>query len=194
MTVPLGRHYVVELHASPDRVAQVRRIVAAHLRYWKLEAHVVPVCKGVVELLTNVHRHADDDNRCVVELRWSGRYLTASVEDSGPRLPRLMSADGGGPLALVAALSDSWGTCATAAGKVIWFTRSVASPQRVPRIPVGPLSGIGTAQTHPAPVSETVPPVVIVAPVAASRPVGGAPVSARREVPARPREPAEAAH
>ena len=31
MTVPLGRQYVVELHASPDRIAQVRRVIAAHL-------------------------------------------------------------------------------------------------------------------------------------------------------------------
>ncbi|MGW2054147.1 ATP-binding protein [Streptomyces sp. NPDC001840] len=151
MTVPLARHYVVELHASPERVAQLRRIVAAHLRHWKLELHVDPVGRAVTELLTNVHRHAADDNHCVIELRWTGRHLTVSVEDNGPRMPRLHTAGGGGGLARVAALSDSWGTCPTAWGKVIWFTRSVRSPQDIPRGPWAPLSGLDAARRQPVP-------------------------------------------
>ncbi|QXE33360.1 ATP-binding protein [Streptomyces sp. GMY02] len=150
MTVPLARHYVVELHASPERVAQLRRIVAAHLRHWKLELHIDPVGRAVAELLTNVHRHAGDDNHCVIELRWTGRHLTVSVEDNGPRMPRLRTAGGGG-LARVAALSDSWGTCPTAAGKVIWFTRSVRSPQDIPRGPRAPLGGLDAARRRPVP-------------------------------------------
>ncbi|MFF3749478.1 ATP-binding protein [Streptomyces sp. NPDC002018] len=164
MTVPPDRHYAVELHASPGRVPQLRRIVAAHLRHWKLDLHVIPVGKGVEELLTNVHRHVGDDNRCVLELRWTGRYLTASVEDNGPRMPRLLTAGGGG-LARVAALSDSWGTCATAEGKVIWFTRSVRSPQDVPRTPRPPLTGLDAARCEPVPVDGPVPAVPPVPPV-----------------------------
>ncbi|MFD8963486.1 ATP-binding protein [Streptomyces sp. NPDC059568] len=151
MTDPLDRRYVVELHASLERVPQLRRIVAAHLRHWKLDLHIAPVDKGIEELLTNVLRHVGDDNRCVVELRWTGRHLTSSVEDNGPRMPRLLTAGGGG-LARVAALSDSWGTCATAEGKVIWFTRSVRSPQDIPRVPSIPLSGLDTAQREPVPL------------------------------------------
>lgn len=166
MTVPLAHHYVVELHASPERVLQLRRIVAAHLRHWKLELHVGPVCLGIDELLTNVHRHVGDDNRCVVELRWTGRYLTSSVEDNGPRMPRLLTAGGGG-LARVAALSDSWGTCATIGGKVIWFTRSVQTPQNIPRIPWIPLTGIDAARQQPVPVPDPGPEPVT-APVTAS--------------------------
>jgi hypothetical protein len=156
MTVPLDRHYVVELQASPDRVSQIRRIIAAHLRYWNLELHVNAVCRGIDELLANVHRHVGDDNRCVLELRWAGRHLTASVEDNGPRMPRLLTAGSGG-LSLVARLSDSWGTCATAGGKVVWFTRSVSAPQNIPWAPGLPLAGIGTAELHPAPTGEPVP-------------------------------------
>jgi hypothetical protein len=156
MTVPLDRHYTVELHASPERVCQLRRIVAAHLRHWKLDLHVEPVCEGIDALMANVHRHVGEANTCVVELRWRGRHLTASVEDNGPRLPRLLTAGGGG-LARVAALSDSWGTCPTADGKVVWFTRSVESPQNIFRVPRIPVTGIGTAQLRRAPDPEPVP-------------------------------------
>ncbi|MFE4171717.1 ATP-binding protein [Streptomyces sp. NPDC056909] len=168
MTVPPDRHYVVELHASPERVPQLRRIVAAHLRHWRLDLHVASVGKGVEELLTNVHRHVGDGNRCVLELRWTGRHLTASVEDNGPRMPRLLTAGGGG-LARVAALSDSWGTCATAEGKVIWFTRSVRSPQDVPRVPWTPLTGVGTARREPLPMPVPMP-VPVPAPAAPPAP------------------------
>jgi hypothetical protein len=164
MTVPLDRHYRVESHASPESAARLRRIVAAHLRYWGLDPHAEPVSRGIGELLANVHRQnvhrqADDATghpaRCVIELRWSGRHLTASVEDGGPRMPRLLTAGDGG-LARVAALSDSWGTCATPLGKVVWFTRSVRAPQYVLRLPPSPLrpldTALDTALPDPAPV------------------------------------------
>ncbi len=142
MTLSTDRYYAVELHVSAERVSQIRRIVAAHLRYWNLELHIQPVCRGVEELLANVHRHVGDDSRCVVELRWTGRHLTASVADNGPPMPRLVSAGGGG-LAIVAALCDSWGTCGTADGKVVWFTRRVEDARNSPCWPRTPPSGRG---------------------------------------------------
>ncbi|MGQ4513125.1 ATP-binding protein [Streptomyces sp. DW26H14] len=147
MTVPLDRHYELELHASEERVPQVRRIVAAYLRHWKLDLHVRAVCAGIEELLTNVHRHVGDDHRCVLQLRWTGRYLTASVEDGEERMPRPLAAGGG--LARIAALSDSWGTCATSDGKVVWFTRSVEAPLSVPRRPSVPPTPVGAALLAP---------------------------------------------
>ncbi|MFF2521000.1 ATP-binding protein [Streptomyces liangshanensis] len=160
MTVPLDRHdgrrYAVELHPSPERVSQLRRIVAAHLRHWGLDLHVDPVRQGLDELMANVHRHVGEATTCVVELRWRGRHLTASVEDNGPRLPRLLTAGGGG-LARVAALSDSWGTCPTAEGKVVWFTRSVESPQDIFRVPRAPVGGIGTAELRREPPPRPLP-------------------------------------
>lgn len=159
MTLPSDRHYTVELHASAERVPQIRRILAAHLRYWNLELHIPPVCRGVAELLTNVHRHIGPDARCVVELRWSGRHLTASVADGGPRLPKLLSAAGGG-LSRVAALSDSWGTCGTPDGKVIWFTRRVEAARKTPLTTRTPLRSVPDAKGQPA-----VPPAVPVEPL-----------------------------
>ncbi|GAA3714033.1 ATP-binding protein [Streptomyces tremellae] len=144
MTVPLDRHYELELHVSEERVPQIRRIVAAYLRYWNLDPHVQAVCRGVDELLTNVHHHVGGTSRCVLELRLSGRHLTASVTDDGPAMPRLLTAGGGG-LARVAALSDSWGTCPTADGKVVWFTRSVQAPVSEPRVRAVPPTPVDTA-------------------------------------------------
>jgi anti-sigma regulatory factor (Ser/Thr protein kinase) len=153
MTVPLARQYVVELHASDERVPQIRRIVATHLRHWTLDLHVEPVGAALDELMTNVRRHAGgaaEGVRCVVGLRLSGRHLTVSVEDGGPCMPRLLTAGGGG-LSRVAALSDSWGTCATPGGKVVWFTRSVASPDDVFRVAGIPVGVVGTAaRSRPA--------------------------------------------
>ncbi|MFD7493821.1 ATP-binding protein [Streptomyces sp. NPDC059832] len=157
MTVPLDRHYLVELQVSTERVSQLRRIIAAHLRHWSLELHVRPVCRGVEELLTNVHRHVGDDNNCVVELRWSGRHLTVSVADNGSEMPKLLSTGGGG-LSRVMALSDSWGTCRTAGGKVVWFTRYAEEPYSVDLTPLPPLPGVREFRRPPdtvaAPVAE----------------------------------------
>lgn len=146
MTVQLDRHYQVAFQVSAERVSQVRRIVAAHLRHWSLELHVRPVCRGVEELLTNVHRHVGDHHPCVVELRWSGRHLTVSVADGSAEMPRLL--DSGGGLSRVRALSDSWGTCRTAEGKVVWFTRYAKEPRAVETAPPSPLPG-GCEFRHP---------------------------------------------
>lgn len=147
MTVPLDRHCSVELQVSAERVSQLRRIVAAHLRHWSLDLHVRPVCRALHELLTNVHRHVGDGNTCVLELRWTGRHVTVSVADNSARMPRLLPAGGG--LSRVMALSDSWGTCRTTDGKVVWFTRYAEAPNAAGLLPHAPLPGVRTARAVP---------------------------------------------
>ncbi len=39
-------YYHLDVEVSPERVGQVRRILAAHLRFWDLEDLVEPVCGG----------------------------------------------------------------------------------------------------------------------------------------------------
>lgn len=151
MTVPLDRCCLVELQVSAERISQLRRIVATHLRHWSLDLHVRPVCRAAEELLTNVRRHVGDHDECVVELRWSGRHLTVSVADNDPRMPRLLSGGGGG-LSRVMALSDSWGTCRTTDGKVVWFTRYAESPCTTGLQPRTPLPGGSTFLERPVPV------------------------------------------
>ncbi|MEV6654986.1 ATP-binding protein [Streptomyces sp. NPDC051219] len=179
MTVPVACRYAVEVQASPERVPQIRRIVAAHLRYWNLEAHITPVCGAVAELVGNVAQHVTDDKTCVIELRFTGRHLIASVADKGRRLPRLLSSSPSrGGLAKVAALSDSWGTCGTPTGKVIWFSRRVKTAQRVPLVSVAPVPQVPAFVPPTEPAWDREPVVAVSAPVlTAVRPVTPAPAA-----------------
>ncbi|MGV9350344.1 ATP-binding protein [Streptomyces spiralis] len=142
-----SRHCTVELQALPSRIGQVRRIVSAHLRYWHLDPLIDRAALGVTELLTNVHQHARPDKLCTVELELLLDRLTVSVRDHDPRLPVVedlgeiapLATEGRG-LAMVAAMSESWGARPDGEqGKVVWFTLPtsggpVGVPTRVPRL------------------------------------------------------------
>lgn len=123
----------MELQALPSRIGQVRRIVSAQLRYWHLDALIDRAALGVTELLTNVHRHAQPDKLCTVEIELLLDRLTVSVHDHDPRLPEVRDVDitetCGRGLAMVAAVSESWGVRPDGeSGKVVWFTLPAALP------------------------------------------------------------------
>lgn len=135
-----SRHCTVELQALPPRIGQVRRIVSAQLRYWHLDALIDQAALGVTELLTNVHRHAQPDKLCTVEIELLLDRLTVSVHDHDPRLPTMGTAGPlettGRGLAMIAAVSESWGVLPKGdAGKVVWFTLPASLPvvARAPR-------------------------------------------------------------
>ncbi|MET9950009.1 ATP-binding protein [Streptomyces sp. NPDC006339] len=126
-----SRYCTVELQALPSRIGQVRRIVSAHLRHWQVDALIDHATLGVTELLTNVHRHAQPDKTCTVEVELLLDRLTVSVRDNDPRLPDLCAATGDGEefatsgrgLAIIQAVSESWGARPHGdSGKVVWFT------------------------------------------------------------------------
>ncbi|MFH0179678.1 ATP-binding protein [Streptomyces cacaoi] len=144
-----NRHCTVELQALPSRIGQVRRIVSAQLRYWHMDPLIDRAALGVTELLTNVHLHAQPDKLCVVEMELLLDRLTVSVRDHDPRLPVVGVVDDevlatcGRGLAMVAAVSESWGARPDGeSGKVVWFTLpapvatrelSARPPRRTPR-------------------------------------------------------------
>ncbi len=145
----VNKHCTVELQALPPRIRQVRRIVSAQLRYWHLDPLIDAAALGVTELLTNVHLHAQPDKRCTVEIDLVPGRLTVSVRDHDPRLPCIKVPDTGGltthgrGLALVAAVSESWGVRERQdGGKVVWFTLPV--PTAAPR-PVNAAPPLETA-------------------------------------------------
>jgi len=144
-------HCAVEFQALPSRIGQVRRIVTAQLRYWRLDPLIDAAALGVTELLTNVHRHTGADKHCTVEIVFLRDRLTVSVRDHDPRLPRVRSAEStatnGRGLALIAAVSDTWGMRAQndGSGKVVWFTLPV-----VLGTPLQPAAMPGTAPPLPA--------------------------------------------
>ncbi|GAA2298375.1 ATP-binding protein [Streptomyces kunmingensis] len=153
----------MELQALPSRIGQVRRIVSAQLRYWHLDPLIDLAALGVTELLTNVHRHAEPDKMCTVEIELLKSRLTLSVHDHDPRLPVVRDLDGlstcGRGLAMVAALSENWGVRPhTDGGKVVWF--SLPAPTPAVALPPSPLYGPAATLCTDAPelrVSEHTP-------------------------------------
>ncbi|MFI1016913.1 ATP-binding protein [Streptomyces sp. NPDC020965] len=151
-----SRHCTVELQALPSRIGQVRRIISAHLRHWNLDPLIDPAALGVTELLTNVHRHAQPDKMCVVDIELLLDRLTVSVRDHDPRLPALdtgagdddLYATSGRGLGLIAAVSDTWGVRPQGeTGKTVWFT--LATPP-APALPPCPMA-------HESPAPDTGP-------------------------------------
>ncbi|MGC0333674.1 anti-sigma regulatory factor (Ser/Thr protein kinase) [Streptomyces sp. SAI-170] len=137
-----SRHCTVELQALPSRIGQVRRILSAQLRYWHLDPLIDRATLGVTELLSNVHRHAQPDKTCTVRIELLLDRLTVSVRDHDPRLPVVEDADPlatcGRGLAMVAAVSESWGARPDGEdGKVVWFSlpTAVAGKQGKPAHP-----------------------------------------------------------
>ncbi|MFD0313271.1 ATP-binding protein [Streptomyces flavalbus] len=139
-----SRQCTVELQALPSRIGQVRRILSAQLRYWHLDQLIDRAALGVTELLTNVHRHAQPDKMCTVEIELLLDRLTVSVRDHDPRLPVVedaaeLSTCGRG-LAMIAAMSESWGARRDGEfGKVVWFTLPTAgsASERAPAPDLG---------------------------------------------------------
>lgn len=180
----------MELQALPSRIGQVRRIVSAQLRYWHMDPLIDRAALGVTELLSNVHRHARPDKSCTVELELLPDRLTVSVRDHDPRLPVLTDAadvPDAGPLAtcgrglaMVAAMSESWGARPVGEdGKVVWFTlpaTSLQAPARVSYAPHRAPTRRPTQVPAAAPVGDTVgagTAVDLVVPLDAGAPVGG---------------------
>ncbi|MGP3988314.1 ATP-binding protein [Streptomyces sp. 3N207] len=185
-----ARHCAVEFQALPSRIGQVRRIVSAQLRYWRLDALIDATALGLTELLANVHRHADPEGRsagdgaaladkhCTVELSFVWNRLTVSVHDHDPRLPRVrgsgerepLSTSGRG-LALVASISESWGmrTRSDGSGKTVWFSLPAPSPDPAaqPRGRTGGAARDAAPPDRSAPAPAPVPPPAEVEPAAA---------------------------
>jgi hypothetical protein len=129
-------YYHLDVDVTPDRVGQVGRILAAHLRLWDLEILVEPVRRGAELLLRAIDEHATDKHTSI-ELWWNGQHLITAIGDNDRDLRP--DQDLRACLARIAAMSDGWGCCATDAGsKIIWFSQRARSGERVPRVPRTP--------------------------------------------------------
>ncbi|CAM5682869.1 pep a2 [Streptomyces fumanus] len=136
MKTAVPRYYHLDVEVSPERVRQVRRILAAHLRFWDLENLVQPVCGGAEMLLRAIDEHAGDKHTSI-ELWWNGQHLITAVggNDHGLRPDQ----DLRDCLEHLAATSDGWGCCATDTGtRVIWFSQRARAGERVPLVPTAP--------------------------------------------------------
>ncbi|MDN0201150.1 pep a2 [Streptomyces sp. S.PNR 29] len=129
-------YYHLDVEVSPERVGQVRRILAAHLRFWDLEILVEPVCRGAEMLLRAIDEHATDKNTSI-EMWWNGQHLITAVGGNDHALRP--DQDLRSCLQHLAATSDGWGCCATETGsKVIWFSQRARAGERAPLVPIAP--------------------------------------------------------
>jgi hypothetical protein len=129
-------YYHLDVEVSPERIGQVGRILAAHLRYWDLENLVEPVRRGTELLLRAIDEHATD-KRISIEMWWNHQHLITAIggDDRDLRPDRHLR----GCLARIAAMSDGWGCCAAETGsKIIWFSQRARSAERVPLVPTAP--------------------------------------------------------
>ncbi|MXM65431.1 pep a2 [Streptomyces sp. HUCO-GS316] len=129
-------YYHLDVEVSPERVGQVSRIMAAHLRFWDLETLVEPVCHSAEMLLQAIDEHATDKNTSI-EMWWNGQHLITAIGGNDRDLRP--DQDLRGCLERLAAMSDGWGCCATdTGGKVIWFSQRARAGERVPLVPTAP--------------------------------------------------------
>ncbi len=129
-------YYHLDVEVSPERVGQVRRILAAHLRFWDLENLVEPVCTGAEMLLRAIDEHASDKNTSI-EMWWNRQHLITAVGGNDHALRP--DQDLRTCLQHLAATSDGWGCCAADTGaKVIWFSQRARAGERVPLVAKGP--------------------------------------------------------
>lgn len=129
-------YYHLDVEVSPERVGQVSRILAAHLRHWDLENLVEPVRHGAELLLRAIDQHATDKHTSI-EMWWNGQHLITAIggEDHDLRPDQDLRAC----LADIAAMSDGWGCCASKTGcKIIWFSQRARAGERVPLVPKAP--------------------------------------------------------
>ncbi|MEV7687951.1 pep a2 [Streptomyces bungoensis] len=129
-------YYHLDVEVSPERVGQVSRILAAHLRYWDLENLADPVCRGAELLLRAIDRHATEKTTSI-EMWWNGQHLITAFGGEDPDLRP--DQDLRACLVDIAAMSDGWGCCATETGtKIIWFSQRARAGERVPLVPSAP--------------------------------------------------------
>lgn len=133
--IPLDtrRLFRAEFPALPDRAAAVRRMVAAHLRDWRLGGVVDHVVLATNELFANAVEHGSsgpaDTVTITVSLERYGRELRVEVADGSPVIPVVRqpepTEESGRGLAIVDDLAGDWGTEPPdpgAGGKKVWFT------------------------------------------------------------------------
>ncbi|MEU9336879.1 pep a2 [Streptomyces sp. NPDC048290] len=129
-------YYHLDVDITPERVGQVQRILAAHLRHWDLDPLVAPVCGNTGLLLAAIAAHATGTST-TVELWWNGQHLITAVGEHDDTLRPDQELRG--CLERIAAMSDGWGCCATGTGsKVIWFSQRARDGERLPLVPTAP--------------------------------------------------------
>ncbi|MEU1281991.1 ATP-binding protein [Streptomyces sp. NPDC005805] len=111
--------------AEPQEVAGLRHVTRLHLEAWGLPDTVQAAQLCVSELSTNVIKHVGVGTPATLALSMSGTRLRIEVHDPDClSLPTCRASgrdeEGGRGLALVDAVSESWGVLLRESSKIIW--------------------------------------------------------------------------
>ncbi|MZD04592.1 pep a2 [Streptomyces sp. SID5785] len=129
MEPTISRYYHLDVEVGPERIGQVERILAAHLRHWGLRTLVDPVCHCTRLLLRAIDEHGPD-RTAVVEMWWAGQHLVTAVSDRNRQAPAERVPPEG--LSRVAEWSDGWGRYPGPGGTTVWFSCRVRTADPVP--------------------------------------------------------------
>lgn len=147
------RYYHLDVDLVPERVGQIRRILAAHLRYWGLEQLVPDVSRGIGLLLEPAAR-STSAARTAIETWWTGQHLITAVSHDDPAAAEHHAASQS--LAEIAALSDGWGRCTADDQHIVWFSLRSRTELREPLVPKGPAPRTIEARPLPRAVAQPV--------------------------------------
>ncbi|MEV2256089.1 pep a2 [Streptomyces sp. NPDC050147] len=150
----VSRYYHLDVELVPERVGQIRRILAAHLRYWGLEQHVADVSRGIGLLLEPAARNTSAV-RTAIETWWTGQHLITAVSHVDPAATGEHHVEPHS-LAEIAALSDGWGSCTADDQHIVWFSLRSRTEQREPLVPKGPAPDTIEARPLPRALSRPV--------------------------------------
>ncbi|MDX3097111.1 ATP-binding protein [Streptomyces sp. ME19-03-3] len=118
------RRLTMRLNVEPEKLAQIRQVVKAHLDMWRLTEIADLVTLAVTELLTNVHKHTPGKEATLLVQRVPGGACVV-VSDPDPTIPKVKEPDwigeSGRGLHLLTTLADDWGIAPTNTGKDVWI-------------------------------------------------------------------------
>ncbi|MFF3847149.1 ATP-binding protein [Streptomyces sp. NPDC002328] len=121
--------FVISCSRAPERVRQLRRISAAHLRLWGIGCCLDTAGLLISELVTNAVRHGEADDIGFSLSYWRGE-VRVEVADGTPGRPRVKrptaDEESGRGMLIVEALAEDWGTSED--GTLTWCTIAVPEP------------------------------------------------------------------
>lgn len=124
VTEPRPRRCVLPFAADAPQLAGLRRAVRAELAAWGMSALADEAELIATELASNVIKHVGQGSAATLVLDAGADQLRVELHDKSDKEPQRLhptcDEENGRGLQLLAALSPSWGTIRTAAGKAVW--------------------------------------------------------------------------
>ncbi|CDR08045.1 ATP-binding protein [Streptomyces iranensis] len=138
VTEPHPRRCILPFTAEPLQLAGLRRAVRAELAAWGMQTLVEEAQLITTELASNVIKHVGQGSVATLVLDASTDQLRVELHDKSDKEPHRLNPtcdeESGRGLQLLAALTPSWGTIRTVAGKAVWCELPLAPDETRRRI------------------------------------------------------------